>query len=327
MLSRLAYHAAKLLPPETAHDLGKQAMTRGLLAGDTPPSRPTELFGHTLPNPLGLAAGFDKNGELLHVIHRYGFGFEEVGSLTFRGGPGNPRPRLFRVGENLMNRLGLNGDPAEVVAARLRKSPTPFFGVNVAKTHDPQIIGDAGIEDVVGTVRLVHDLGLYTVLNVSCPNTREGKTFEEPEALAELLAAVNAVRDEKSRPLCVKLSPLLSEDDHKLAAVVDVCEAAGVAGYVACNTLPVENKHGRGGMSGDAVRLLAIRLIRRLRQDTNKPILGVGGIKTPAHLRAYLWSGATAVQVYNGFVRGPFAGPRFAFDLQADGVSNSQQDP
>ena len=315
LLSRAAYQAAKMLPPELAHDLGKRAMQRGVLAGDGPPSMPTELFGHTLPNRLGLAAGFDKNGELLDVVHQYGFGFVEVGSLTHRGGPGNSRPRMFRVGEDIMNRMGLNGDPAAAVAERLRKSPTPFFGVNVAKTHDPDILGDRGIDDVVETVKLVHHLGLYTVLNVSCPNTREGKTFEEPAALADLLAAVNAVRDETSRPLCVKLSPLLIDDEHKLAAVFNACEAAGVGGYVACNTLPVENEHGRGGLSGDRVRPLALCTVAWLRERTPKPILGVGGVKTPGDVSDFDRKGATVVQSYNGLVRGPFAGPRFAFDV------------
>ena len=315
LLSRASYEAAKLLPPEEAHDLGKQAMKRGVLAGGGPVEMPVELFGHTLPNPLGLAAGFDKNGELLHVIHRYGFGYAEIGSLTFRGGPGNPKPRMFRVGDDIMNRLGLNGDPAIIVAERLRESPTPFFGVNVAKTHDPQIIGDKGIEDVVNTVRLVHDLGLYTALNVSCPNTREGKTFEEPAALVELLVAVNEVRDEASRPLLVKLSPTLIQDERKLAEVFFTCEAAGVGGYVACNTLPVENEHGRGGLSGSTVKPRSLATVRWLRANTDKPILGVGGVKTPADLNAYLKAGATAVQAYNGYVRGPHAGPRFAFDL------------
>lgn len=307
------------MPAEGAHDLGKWAMRRGLLARAAPPQRPITLFDRTLPNPLGLAAGFDKNGELLCRVHGYGFGFIEVGSLTFRGGPGNARPRMFRVGDDIMNRMGLNGDPAAVVAARLRTSPTPHFAVNIAKTHDPQSIGDKAIDDVVGTLRLVHDLGIYVVLNVSCPNTREGKTFEEPTALAELLSAANAVRDETSRPLCVKLSPQLVDDEAKLGAVVEVCEANGVAGYVACNTLTVENEHGRGGMSGSRVRPLSLRTVSYLVEQTKKPVIGVGGIFAPDDARAYLDAGATAIQAYNGFVRGPFAGPRFAFDI-ADGL-------
>ena len=303
------------LDAEAAHDAGKALMRRGLLARSGPPSLPTPLFGRVLPNPLGLAAGFDKDAELLATFGGYGFGFSEVGSLTFRGGPGNPKPRMFRIGRDVMNRMGLNGLPAATVADRLRRSPSPHFAVNVAKTHDPQIVGDAAIEDVVETVRLVHDLGIYVALNVSCPNTREGKTFEEPAALAELLAAVNAVRDTSSRPLCVKLSPTLVDAPGKLAAVVEVCESAGVAGYVACNTLPVENAHGRGGLSGRRVHGRAVRTVDFLARETGKPALGVGGVFTAADARELLDAGATAVQVYNGFVRGPLAGPRFAFDV------------
>lgn len=292
-------------------------MKRGVLAKRERHSLSTPLFDRVLPNPLGLAAGFDKNAELLAHVYGYGFGFVEVGSLTLRGGPGNPKPRMFRLGDDIMNRMGLNGDPAPVVAERLRNSPTPHFGVNIAKTHDPSIVGDDAIEDMLGTYRLVNDLGIYTVLNVSCPNTREGKTFEEPAALAELLSAVGSVRNENSRPLCVKLSPQLVENESKLASILKVCDASRVDGFVACNTLPVENKYGNGGISGSLVRPLALRTVKFIKRETGKPIIGVGGIFTPDDAIEYLRAGATAVQAYNGFVRGPSAGPRFAFDIIA----------
>ena len=315
VFGRLSYHVLRAVPPEAAHELGKAAMRRGLLAGRGPVRRPVTLLGHELPNPVGMAAGFDKNGELLGVVGRYGFGFAEVGSVTRRGGPGNPKPRMFRLDyPDVMNRMGLNGDPAQAVAARLARSPTPHFGVNVAKTHDPQIVGDAAIADVVETYRLVRDLGFYTVLNVSCPNTREGKTFEEPAALAELLAAVNAERGRV--PLCVKLSP--KDDPADYGDVLRVCESAGVDGYVAVNTRPVQNAHGRGGQSGTALRDAARRAVAFIADQTRKPVIGCGGVFTPADARALLDAGATAVQAYNGLVRGPHAGPHFARDLAAN---------
>lgn len=327
LLSRSGYHALRLLEAERAHDLGKRAMKRGLLGERVAPSLPTPLFDRLLPNPLGLAAGFDKNGELLARIHGYGFGFVEVGSLTLRGGPGNPKPRMFRLGDDIMNRMGLNGDPAPVVAERLRKSPTPTFAVNIAKTHDPAILGDEAIEDMLGTYRLVHDLGIYIVLNISCPNTREGKTFEEPHALAELLKAVGSARTEISRPLCVKFSPQLVDDEPKLATLLQICAAGNVDGFVACNTLPVENHYGRGGLSGSRVHPLAVRTVRFIVQQTKKPVIGVGGIFTAADAFDFLDAGATAIQAYNGFVRGPLAGPRFAFDIVAGLAERLTRDP
>ncbi len=320
LAGRLSYHALRLLPPEAAHEVGKAAMKRGLLAGGEPVRRPVTLFGTELPNPIGMAAGFDKNGELLHNLHRYGFGFAEVGSVTRRGGPGNPKPRMFRLDyPDVMNRMGLNGDPAEIVAARLRNSPTPLFGVNVAKTHDPQIVGDAAIEDVAATYELVRDLGFYTVLNVSCPNTREGKTFEEPAALAELLAAVQPLR--RAVPMCVKLSPRDEAADY--AQVLQVCEAAGVDGYVAVNTRPVNNAHGKGGQSGTTLATVARQAATFITRETDKPVLGCGGVFTPTDARALLAAGATVVQAYNGLVRGPHAGPTFASELAAGVLKGS----
>lgn len=313
-LGRSSYHALRLLPAEAAHDLGKVGMKTGLLGRRAVPLMPVTLFGRELPNPVGLAAGFDKNADLLGVYRRYGFGFMEVGSITLRGGVGNPKPRMFRVEyPSIMNRMGLNGDPAAAVAERLFAKPQAAgsCGVNIAKTHDAGIVGDAAIEDVLGSYRLLKEIGLYTVLNVSCPNTREGKTFEEPAALAELLAAVNA--EGRGRPLCVKLSPM--EDQARLAAVLEVCEAAGVDGYVAVNTKPTENEHGRGGLSGIAIQAIAREVVGFVKRETKKPVIGCGGVFTPRDAAALLDAGADAVQAYNGFVRGPFAGPHFARDI------------
>ena len=345
---RLSYHALRLLPAEAAHEVGKRAMQLGLMGrratgGDAPA---VTLFGVPLASPVGLAAGFDKNGELLRTVGRYGFGFAEVGSVTLRGGRGNPKPRLFRHGpDGLVNRMGLNGDPAEVVAGRLRKFPIEDFrfsigselpdavpqsqianrksqipplpfGVNIAKTHDPAIVGDAAVEDVLGSYRLLRGLGFYTVLNVSCPNTAEGKTFEEPAALAELLAAVNGERRGVGgvRPLCVKLSP--TDDYAAFGRVVAACEAAGVDGYVATNTRPFAGHVGRGGLSGAALRRGSLRAVSFLKRETGKPVIGCGGVIAPGDARALLDAGADAVQAYTGFVRGPYAGPGFAWAVR-----------
>ncbi|HWE01252.1 MAG TPA: dihydroorotate dehydrogenase 2 [Tepidisphaeraceae bacterium] len=329
LLDRTSYLGLRIIPPEPAHDLGKWAMRRRLLAPG-PITLPDEsrplLFAHRLPNPLGLAAGFDKNAQIADAAIDYGFGFVEVGSVTFRGGSGNPKPRMFRLDDQtIMNRMGLNGDPAEVVAARLADIQTPYFGVNIAKTHSPDILGDGAIEDILGSYRLLSRFGMYTAINVSCPNTREGRTFEEPGPLAELLAAINPSRaGAPQRPLMVKLSPVLDPLDapgvKRLEHVLDVCESAGVDGYICCNTQPVEHeKFGRGGLSGNVVRPKAQRMAAFIADRLNRPVIGCGGIYDREHLHGYLQRGCVAVQVYNGFVRGPLAGVRFAHRLLRNG--------
>ena len=318
---RMAYQMLKNLPPETAHDLGKWAMRRRMLAPGpivwSDKQRPV-LFGTKLPNPLGLAAGFDKNAEIVDEAIDYGFGFVEVGSVTFHGGPGNPKPRMFRPDDQtIMNRMGLNGDPAERVAQRLAEVKAQFFGVNIAKTHSPDILGDKAIEDICSTYRLVKAFGMYTAINVSCPNTREGKTFEDPAPLAELLAALSAIRETSAPPIMVKLSPVLdpreSDGAWRLNAVLDVCEQARIDGYICCNTLPTEHpKYGRGGLSGNAIRPIALRMAEFIIAKVHRPVIGCGGIYNREHLDGYLARGCVAGQVYNGFVRGPEAGVRFA---------------
>lgn len=325
LADRIAYQALRVLPPEAAHDLGKWAMRRRWLAPgrcEFPDDRMPRLFGHKLPNPLGLAAGFDKNGQIVDAAIDYGFGFVEVGSVTFRGGPGNAKPRMFRVDDvTIMNRMGLNGDPAEVVAKRLAQVRTPYFGVNIAKTHSPDILGDAAIEDICGSYRLLLRLGMYTAINVSCPNTREGRTFEDPAPLTELLSALNAQRQATGAPpLLVKLSPVLDPADEggaaRLEQVLSVCESASVDGYICCNTLPSNHpKFGRGGLSGNAVRPRALRMCEFISGRLNRPVIGCGGVYNRDDLDSYLQRGCIAAEVYNGFVRGPLAGVRFAHRL------------
>jgi dihydroorotate dehydrogenase len=285
------------------------------------------LFGINLDNPLGLAAGFDKNGELADKGRDYGFGFVEVGSVTLRGGDGNPKPRLFRLpNDRLLNRMGLNGEPADVVARRLdqvNELANPF-GVNIAKTHDPQIMGDDAIFDICRSYRLLNHLGIYTVINISCPNTREGRTFENPGALRELLEEINTVRTSHSKPLLVKISALwgLPRSEHtaefykEREELIQVCEDANVDGYVAVNTLPTHHpKHGKGGLSGPLLFDYCCNAVIFLRERVSKPIIAVGGITNHHRYRTIRTLGANAVQCYTGFVRGENAGVQFAHNI------------
>src|SRR5690606_32470999 len=203
------------LDPERAHGWGMRAARLGrrapgalrpLFRVDDPEGRLAQTLwrtggreGLTFRRPVGLAAGFDKNAEGVPLWAALGFGFAEVGSVTARAGAGNPRPRAFRLPEDraLVNRLGLGNDGAEAVARRLASEARPpgfVLGLNVAKTHDPAILGDDAVADFRESVRLLLAHADFLVLNVSCPNTAEGKTFEEPAPLDALLAAVMAER-------------------------------------------------------------------------------------------------------------------------------------
>lgn len=304
-----------LLQAETAHAIAKLGMTHRLMA----PGRYCEssvgsyFCCYNLKNRLGLAAGFDKNGELVDHFDSYGFGFMEVGSVTLHGGKGNPKPRLFRLGNGtLLNRMGLNGDPAALVAMRLDDSSAVHYGVNITKTHNPNIMGDDAIRDVVECYKLMGRYGMYTALNISCPNTKE-KTFEDPGVLRDILMELAPLR--RNRPMLVKLSPLIADDPDKLISVIDICKLFKITGYICCNTMPHDDLlHGNGGMSGGVLlNEYALRLTMRVRElHSEATIIGCGGVQTKGDVANFITAGADLVQAYSGFVVGPNAGPRFA---------------
>lgn len=322
LLRRLLF----LLPPEAAHRLATFALDLAApLLRRPPPPAPVLALGLHFPNPVGLAAGFDKNAEHLRGLAGLGFGFLEVGSVTLRPWPGNARPRLFRLPADgaLINRMGLNNHGALAVAERLaqRRPGVPVF-VNVAKTPDPALEGAAAIDDYVQSFRILAPHADALVLNISCPNSGDGRTFEDPDALAALLDAV--VPERGGRPLLVKLSPDLSPE--ALESVVRIALARGVDGFTATNTTVARTglhtpeatlkSIGRGGLSGAPLRLRSLEVVRRVRALTDRPIVAVGGIQTAEHAREALAAGATLVQLYTGFVYGgPGTARRIARDL------------
>ena len=282
-----------------------------------------QCWGLPFRNPLGLAAGFDKNAELAPFWEALGFGFVEVGSVSAQPAPGNPKPRAFRLpaDEALVNRMGLNNDGAEAVAERLRRVVprlrTPL-GINIVKTHDPAILGEAAVEDFRRSFRRLAPLAGYVALNISCPNTTEGKTFERPEALDPLLTAVFDERAALGRavPVLVKLSPPAHTgiDTGAVDALVDVARAHGVDGLIAVNTASdrsglrtadsVVERIGRGGLSGVPLAARAEALVRYLYRATDGalPIVGVGGIDSAEAAYARIRSGASLLQLYTGLV-------------------------
>lgn len=275
----------------------------------------TDFFSHHFTSPLILAAGFDKNGLIIEPLPLLGFACEVVGSITAKGSKGNKRPRLWRLPKEkgILNRMGLNGNPADVVGEVLEGKDN--YIVSITKTHDPKIMGDEAIDDFVTSYRLLKDLGIYTEINISCPNTVEGKTFENPDDLESLLKTL--IAEGKGKPLLIKISPNL--DYEILQGLVEVSEDK-VDGYVATNTLPyIHPKFGKGGLSGLPLQSYSLRSIATLRSLTNKPIVGVGGLFTGQDAFNALSAGADLLQAYTGFIyRGPLFASKLASELDKE---------
>ena len=293
------------------------------------------LWGKTFPNPVGLAAGADKNAQLVPFWEALGFGFVEVGSVSAQPASGNPKPRAFRLPEDraLINRLGLNNDGAEVVAERLQQSRSERsrpLGINLAKTHDPEIMGTAALDDYRASFRALVSEADYITLNVSCPNTADGRTFEDPEALDELLGVIASEQKAPGLavPVLIKLSPPLSDRvlfDTQLEEVIAVAEGHEVDGFIATNTSP--DRHGlrtaperlseigEGGLSGPPLEARSTRLVQYLYQatDGNIPIVGVGGVHDADSAYAKIRAGASLVQLYTALI---YEGPALIRDIK-----------
>lgn len=303
------------------------------------------VLGRDFPNPVGLAAGFDKNAQLVPFWQEVGFGFVEVGSVTAQRSKGNPRPRAFRLPDDaaIINRMGLNNQGAARIERRLRGLTTRAarpLGINIAKTHDPSIMGDAAIADFRESFRRLAPLAAYVTLNISCPNTTEGKTFESPDALDALLTAVFDERaaQQLDVPVLVKLAPPPTERvvyDSLVEQVLAVATAHGVHGYVATNTASDRDglttadstlaAIGRGGLSGAPIEARATRLVRYLYQKTEGrvPIIGVGGVRSAESAYAKIRAGASLVQLYTGLV---FEGPGLVRTIKEGLVSLLERD-
>ncbi len=329
---RLVRPALFRLDPEKAHLLGLQALRavgasrhlaaalRASLIGSG--RKPVRVLGLAFEHGLGLAAGFDKNARALWGLYALGFGFVEVGSVSARPWPGNLRPRVFRVPREraLINRMGLPSDGAEAVARRLRhRPPIPTF-VNVTRTADPSLSGEAGVEDICRAIAVLAPVSDVFVLNLSCPNTPDGRTFQEPEALGALFRAVRARCGDGLRPVLVKVSPDLARDD--LDALALTAMRAGARGFVACNTTlsreglarPPAGDWPAGGLSGPPLRERSLAVVGRLREvaGPDAVIVGCGGVESRQDVERFQEAGADLVEAYTGFVYG---GPLFCKNL------------
>lgn len=279
------------------------------------PKLSQQIWGLEFRNPLGLAAGFDKNGEIPEIMEALGMGFVEIGSITGNPSTGNPKPRVFRLPQDraMINRMGLNNDGAKTIVKRLKNKSLPIpLGVNIAKTHNPNIMGDRAIRDYVHSFNEAKKVADYITVNISCPNTNEGKTFEIPDALEELLSALKIRDDARVVPTVIKFSSDLSKE--RLINLLEVCEDHRVHGYVACNTssrregLKTDeqtlNRIGKGGLSGSPIAPKSIQIIKWISEETKgqKPIIGVGGIDSFDTALKMLLAGADLLQVYTGLI-------------------------
>ncbi len=278
----------------------------------TPP-RPTTLLGMTFANPIGIAAGFDKNATMMPMLAALGFGFIEVGTVTLHPQPGNPRPRLFRYPEHsaLINRMGFNNDGADAVAARLARWPrtVPAF-VNLGKNRDVPLRGAA---DAYGACAAkVAPYADAVVVNLSSPNTPSLRELQRPEHLDPILRAVRG-----GKPVFIKIAPDL--DEALLGEICDVCARLG-DGMICANTTiarPFPATEA-GGLSGRPLLARSTELLAQVRARVGPgfPLIGVGGIFTVDDARAKLAAGANLVQVYTGFVyEGPLMPSRLARGL------------
>jgi dihydroorotate dehydrogenase len=284
-----------------------------------PPAKPKTLFGLSFPNPIGLAAGFDKNGVALPAWAALGFGFIEIGTVTAKPQPGNPKPRVFRLPEqaSLINRLGFNNDGADAIAERLHKLrgspqgargwPSVPVGINIGKSRVTPM--EQAAEDYVYSFRRLHPLADYITLNISSPNTPGLRRLQSREPLSVLLSALRDENRAAKKPLIVKIAPDLSLDE--LEEILATCQQNQIAGIIATNTTldhsavpPGRNQEG--GLSGRLLRGRATALVREIAARSTIPVIASGGICDAASALEKMEAGAQLLQIYTGYVyRGP----------------------
>ncbi|KIU13975.1 quinone-dependent dihydroorotate dehydrogenase [Mycolicibacterium llatzerense] len=289
------------------------AVSRRLLGRWLTPSDPvleTTVFGVTFPGPVGLAAGFDKNGSGINAWGPMGFGYAEVGTVTAQAQPGNPAPRLFRLAEDraLLNRMGFNNHGAGELAIRLTRSQSTVpIGVNIGKTKVTP--PEHAVDDYAESARLCGPLADFVVVNVSSPNT---PGLRDLQAVASLRPILAAVRAETTKPVLVKIAPDLSDDD--VDEIADLAVELGLAGIVATNTTisrqglltPGVAELGAGGVSGPPVAARSLEVLRRLHKRVGGQLvlISVGGIETADDAWERIIAGASLVQGYTGFIYG-----------------------
>ena len=275
-----------------------------------------EVFGLKFPNPVGLAAGFDKNAVLFKELSNFGFGFIEIGTLTPKGQAGNPKKRLFRLQEDeaIINRMGFNNEGVDDAVKRLKKNKNVLIGGNIGKNKITP--NEEAVNDYIYCFNALFDYVDYFVVNVSSPNTPNLRALQDKEPLTHLLSTLKELNEEKNapKPILLKIAPDLSDD--QLLDIIDIVTSVKIDGVIATNTtlnregLQSKHKEEAGGLSGKPLTQRSTEVIRFLVEKSNNafPIIGVGGIHSPDDAIEKLNAGAALVQLYTGFVyEGPAA--------------------
>lgn len=334
---KLALGLMHRLDPETAHGLSIKALRAGLTPRPGPVTSPrlrTDVAGLSLPNPVGLAAGFDKNAEALAPLSQAGFGFIEVGAATPRPQPGNPKPRLFRLSEDraAINRFGFNNEGMDAIGKRLAQRPkSGVIGLNLGANKDSE-------DRAQDFARVLSHCGAhldFATVNVSSPNTEKLRDLQGKDALAALLAGVIDAREALQRPMPVFLKIAPDLDISGLDDIAEVARDSGIDAVIATNTtlsrdgLKSTHRDEMGGLSGAPLFERSTRVLAQLSQrlDGAVPIIGVGGISTAEGAYAKIRAGASAVQLYTALVYGGLSlASEIASGLDAllarDGFSN-----
>ncbi|MEC5320260.1 quinone-dependent dihydroorotate dehydrogenase [Brenneria populi subsp. brevivirga] len=318
--------------PERAHELTFQQLRRitrtpfEFLVRQSVPTKPVTCMGLSFKNPLGLAAGLDKDGDCIDALGAMGFGFIEVGTVTPRPQPGNDKPRLFRIveAEGLINRMGFNNQGVDYLVENVKKSHFGgVLGINIGKNKDTPV--EQGKEDYLICMDKIYAHAGYIAINISSPNTPGLRNLQYGEALDDLLLSVKNKQAElnekyqKYVPVAVKIAPDLSEAE--LIQIADSLVRHNIDGVIATNTtldrtlVQGLNHCGQtGGLSGRPLQLQSTEIIRRLSQELagRLPIIGVGGIDSLIAAREKIDAGATLIQIYSGFI---FRGPGLIKDI------------
>ncbi|GLT19278.1 dihydroorotate dehydrogenase (quinone) [Vibrio zhanjiangensis] len=332
MLYRLARAGFFQLDAEKAHDLAIENFKRftgtplDLLYRQQLPERPVECMGLTFRNPVGLAAGLDKNGECIEAFDAMGFGFVEVGTVTPRAQPGNDKPRLFRLvdAEGIINRMGFNNQGVDHLVENVKKANfSCVLGINIGKNKDTPI--EKGAEDYLVCMEKVYPYAGYIAVNISSPNTPDLRSLQYGSALNELLSELKqkqlalAEEFQKYVPLALKIAPDLSDDE--IAQICDSLLKHNIDGVIATNTTLdrsiVEGmKHANevGGLSGRPIQSRSTEVVRLLSQllKDRIPVIGVGGVDSYVAAKEKMMAGAQLVQVYSGFI---YHGPKLVRDI------------
>ncbi|RUO36483.1 quinone-dependent dihydroorotate dehydrogenase [Aliidiomarina sanyensis] len=317
---------------EWSHDFALNQLARigsgpmRFLVAQSIPEKPVEILGLRFPNPVGLAAGLDKNGRCIDAFGAMGFGFLEVGTVTPRPQAGNPKPRMFRLTEHeaLINRMGFNNDGVDALVKNIKASSyRGILGINIGKNKDtPEA---EGVQDYCICMEKVYSLADYITVNISSPNTPGLRAFQHGNVLDELLRTLKAKQHEleiahkKYVPLFVKIAPDMTKE--QVQSFAEAVRTYQIDGVIATNTTiersAVEGHvHAKeaGGLSGAPVRDASTQVIRWLRESLPKeiPIIGVGGILSAADASDKLAAGASLVQIYTGFI---YHGPQLVRDI------------